>query len=343
IREGEALGPDHAPDHAPDHGDDVLARVPAEFAAAPRYLLLPRGTRSVVAAGMHPIGERRRPSLAPVLSGVRHPRGRLRTLVVANLLVALALVAAAVTASTSESASHETGGPRTAAAGARAPGGREAGGGGARTAGAGTGAVGTAPERGVDAAAALEALGRTLEPLSPRLHLREIRAEGGALRLRATGGDAESVRAALEASRDFENVVTVARRERGFVIEARYRGRRYPARRHRVRSEPTATPSDTGGARAAALLEDAGAEGIAFERIDTAGGTRTGTGTGIDTGTDARYRIYAEASADATAEALVGFTAAEHGIPVAAFSLTRTGRVRWRMTAVVSNGEVAEE
>lgn len=325
VPEGELL--------PPEHRDDVLARLPAEFAAAPRYLLVGRGARSAVAAGMRPIRERRRPSLVPVLSGARRPRRRLRALAVANLLVALALVAAVVTASTRQTATPETGGPRGApAAGAREPGVRAAGTGRPRTA-----AVGSAAARGEDAAVALGALGRALEPLSPRLDLHEIRAEGAALRVRATGGDAESVQEALDVSTDFENVVTVSRRESGFVIEARYHGRRYSTRRYPDRSESVTRPSDTGGVRAATLLEDAGAEGIAFERVDPAGGTASATGR------EARYRIRAEASAEATAEALVGLTAAERGISVAALSLTRAGRARWRMTAVVHSGEVAEE
>lgn len=326
VREGEEL----APDLGPEHGDDGFVRMPAEFAAAPRYLLLPRGTPPVVAAGMHPIRERRRPSLAPVLSGVRRPRRRLGAPAAANLLVALALVAVAVTSSGGQTAGAEPGAVPTAQAGARAPGVRAAG----------TGAPRTTAARAEDAAVALEALGRSLEPLSPRPDLREIRADGTALRVRATGGDAESVREALDASTDFEDVVTVSRRESGFVIEARYRGRGYRGGPHSDRLEPITRPRDTAGVRAAALLEDAGAEGVAFERVDTAvAGVDAAAGTGGET----HYRIRAEASAEATAEALVSLTAAEHEISVGMLSLTRAGRARWRMTALVSNAEVAEE
>jgi hypothetical protein len=325
VREGE----ERAPDLGPEHGDDIFARMPAEFAAAPRYHLLPRGTRPVVAAGMHPIRERRRPSLAPVLSGVRRPRRRLRAPAAANLLVALVLVTVAVTSSGGQTAGAEPGAAPTAQAGVRAPGVRAAGTGGARTT--------ASPAE--DAAVALEALGRSLEPLSPRLRLREIRADGTALRVRATGGDAESVREVLDADADFENVVMVSRRESGFVIEARYRGRGYPARRHRGRLEPITRPRDSGGVRAAALLEDAGAEGVAFERVDTAVAGVDAAGSGGEI----HYRLRAEASADATAEALVALTAPQLEISVTALSLTRAGRARWRMTAVVTNREVAEE
>jgi hypothetical protein len=148
------------------------------------------------------------------------------------------------------------------------------------------------------------------------------------------------VREALEANADFENVVTVSRRESGFVIEARYRGRGYRGGPHSGRSGPITRPSNTGGGRAAALLEDAGAEGVAFERVDTAvAGVDAAAGIGGET----HYRIRAEATAEATAEALVGLNAVENGVSVTALSLTRAGRARWRMTAVVSNDEAAEE
>lgn len=310
VRESDAL--------PPEQWDSLLARLPAEFAAARRYLLFPGGPPPAVAAGMRPVRERRRPSPDPVLSGVRRPRRcGTRALAVVNLLVALALVAvvtatAGGTGHGAASGSSVAGVPGEEAPGSRAP----------RADAPTAGAAG-----GEDAAVSLSALGRTLAPLSPRLRLREIRVDGGALRVRGGGGNAEAVREALAASRDFEDVVTISRRESDFVIEARYRGRTGV-----TATTPGASPGSR-GARAAAVLGAAGAEGVAFERVDTASG-----GPG-----DWSYRISAEASADATTEALVGLIAAEPRIPVAVLSLTHVGETRWRMTAVVRGGEVAEE
>ncbi len=343
VREGEAL--------TRQQWESLLARMPAEFATTPRYLLVPRRLRPVGAAGMRPIREPRRPSPEPVLSGVRRRR-QLRTPAAVSLLGALALVAAVFTAPAGRNATGEAGGSTWGLSVAGVPGSEVPGTEAVETGVPGTEAAGPGATRGEGAAVSLAALGGALEPLGPRLRLREIRASGAELRVRGSGEDAAAVREVLDASGDFEKVETVSRRESGFVIEARYRGRperitRPPdpgagsaapgrggaATRRRAATRGGAVASGTAGSRAAALLEDAGAEGVAFERIDTRGGTAAGS----------RYRIRAEASAEATAHALVGLAAAERGISVAVLILTRADRNRWRMSAVVGSGEVREE
>jgi hypothetical protein len=180
-----------------------------------------------------------------------------------------------------------------------------------------------------DAAVSIEVLSRTLAPLTPGVRLSELHADGASVRVRGrlsgSGGDnADEVRTALAASGHFENVVTVSRRESGFVVEARHDGERAaPAASARG---PGATALGTAGRRAARVFEGAGAERVAFERLE-----------GVSGGGDAeeRYRISAEASSDATAEAIVGLTETEKRISVEMLSLTRHNDARWRMNAIV--------
>ena len=300
--------------------ESLLARLPAEFATAPRYLLVPRGLRSVVAAGMHPIHESRRPSLAPVLSGVRRPR-RLRTPAAVNLLGALALVAAVVAAPAGRNATGEAGGSTSGFPVAGVPGSEVPG-----TEAVETGVPGTEAARGEDAAVSLGALGGALEPFGPRFRLREIRASGAELRVRGSGKDAAAVREVLDASGDFETVVIVSRRESGFVIEARYRGRP-----ERITRPPN--PGAGSELRAAVVRRPAEVRRPAvarLPRVRQVRGRRPCSRTPVPrvlplnasipraaTAAGSRYRIRAEASAEATAHALVGLTAAERGISVA--------------------------
>ncbi len=268
---------------------------------------------------MHRIRERRRPAPAPVLSGLPRPRRRgLRVLAVVNLLGVLALAAMVHTEAPAVARQPGTG---------QAPGALDAGVTDVQARGAGT----------ADAAVSIEVLGRTLASLDPGVRLGELHADGAAVRVRGrlsgSGGDnAEAVRMALAASGHFENVGTVSRRESGFVVEARYRSEGVaPASGTRG---PRATAPGTAGRRAARVLEGAGAERVSFERL-----------AGVSTGGDVeeRYRISAEASSDATAEAITGLTEAETRISVEVLSLTRADDARWRMSAVVRRGAGREE
>ena len=173
--------------------DSLLARLPAEFATSPRYLLLPRGVKPERSADVHRIRERRRPAPAPVLSGLPRPRRRgLRVLAVVNLLGVLALAAMVHTEAPAVARQPGTG---------QAPGALDAGVTDAQARGAGT----------ADAAVSIEVLGRTLASVDPGVRLGELHADGAAVRVRGRlsgsgGGNAEAVRTALAASGHFENV-----------------------------------------------------------------------------------------------------------------------------------------
>ncbi len=292
-----------APPLTPEQRERVRTRLPEAFSAAPWYLLTGR----------------RRLSRDPALSGVRRPRPG-RGLPAALNLVGVAALLVAVATATGARAGTQAGARAGTQAASRAGPSVEPG-------------VASSPdlpmsEAAPDAAAALSALAVVVEPLTPRLEVSELHAEGAALRVRGRRGGAEDVRVGLSSVQDFEDVTIVSRHGAGFVIEARYRGGPGPAAEA---GQGHGSDGPGPGARAAAVLDDAGFEEVAFDRLDAAAG-----GQG-------RYRVSGEAGPGAVAAAVSEFAAGGPGVLATVLSLSRLEGDRWRMTSVVSGGDAGEE
>ncbi|MFO8065825.1 MAG: hypothetical protein R6V29_14480 [Spirochaetia bacterium] len=219
----------------------ALAVIPADFQSAETYLLI--GNKAPSAAdgelvreacrlGIRTVGERRVVSSDPKLTGKkRKPSGLRRPSVLIAANIGLVVLLAAALAPASGPAPGATrGDPREDVHGADGTGLLDGGGprgggprdgGGPREATRGSGATGGS--RPPDAARALASLGEPLEPLTDRVRVEEVSADGARIRMQGTGVPAEEVVRRLADAAGFTRAVLVSQEREGprrrFVVE----------------------------------------------------------------------------------------------------------------------------